>query len=147
MAQKNPVVPRVGRGRRPGARSRACCASDTLIVVTPKDSQVQIDLDSPEAWRTFKKSIRRLKTFINVRKWRAVWHPSKTVGHRHVTIDIGRPLSDDERILLAALLGSDLVREMINYVRLKRGAPYPVVFFRPGHLCGRGVSPGTRIAL
>ena len=51
-------------------------------------------------------------------------------GHHHVTIRTAAALSDTQRVLLAILLGSDPVREIINYVRVSECRPFPICFLR-----------------
>jgi hypothetical protein len=57
---------------------------------------------------------------------------SKTPGHFHVTVFLPQDFKRVElltRVLLAALLGSDGVRETLNYCRVATGRRIPVAFF------------------
>lgn len=56
---------------------------------------------------------------------------SKTPGHFHSTIMLEAALPIMERILLQACLGSDLTRELLSYIRAKRGDDEPVLFIEP----------------
>lgn len=47
----------------------------------------------------------------------------------HVTVTWPKPLNDPERIALAAVLGSDLIRELLSLIRHFAGSRYPQLFF------------------
>jgi hypothetical protein len=52
------------------------------------------------------------------------YRSSRTPGHMHVTVELSRVVtSEQERITLQALLGSDPMRELLNYRRLMSGTP------------------------
>lgn len=55
---------------------------------------------------------------------------SKSGGeHRHITLTLSNNISDVERILLQAILGSDPKRELLSYIRILRNIPQPTAFF------------------
>lgn len=97
-----------------------------LVVVTPEPNQLQIDIDSDVAYAVYKQNLETLKQFFPVASIEE--HPSKSGGEkRHVTITLIKPvMSNMERILLQACLGSDGIRELLSYVQVFD--PHPILF-------------------
>jgi len=113
--------------------------------------QVQIDLDTEEAWVLFQEHMCWLQTMLQHKKTRQqtrqewdgkeqvfpdldyTMQPSKSGEGKHVVVHIGfnRHIDDMERLLIACLLGSDLKREMLNYSRLKLHGDPMSCLFRP----------------
>jgi hypothetical protein len=52
-------------------------------------------------------------------------------GNKHVTIRLGEDITPERRIVLQALLGSDLKREALSLKRVDMGEPHPTLLFRP----------------
>jgi hypothetical protein len=52
-------------------------------------------------------------------------------NNQHVTVRLAEPLPIERRILLQALLGSDIKREMLAFAGHLRGQKRPVLLFRP----------------
>lgn len=97
---------------------------------------LQLDLDTKEAedhyhhqWNWFQCQLGYLLEENAV----PVEMKSKS-GHMHVSIKLAHPLEATERLLLQALLGSDLKRELLNYTRLKVKGEDLTCFFRPRNL-------------
>jgi len=99
------------------------------IVVPAKSNQLQIDLDGWEALMRHSHSYFLLQREGLTKGWTPVLKRSETNGNYHLTITLPKPLPVERRILLQALLGSDLSREVYNYIRSERKAPMPIVFF------------------
>src|SRR5438045_4147330 len=96
---------RMAKGLQAGlarARDRA------LTVVEPGPRDVQIDLDGLRALHAFSRQWRMLESRGLTRQWKATIAPSFTKHHVHVTIRLPRARPLVWRVLLAALLGSDL---------------------------------------
>lgn len=54
--------------------------------------------------------------------------PSRSVGHRHIIVSIGRGVKDAyERVMLQAALGTDPKHTMIALLQLRKGADPDVV--------------------
>lgn len=102
-----------------------------LQVVEPKPNEIQLDLDSVRAVRQFTSQLQQLEYAGLTRGWSYQMMPSRARNHMHVVIALPRPVPLRTRVLLAALLGSDLKREMFNYIRVLTRRRYPVVLFRP----------------
>ena len=57
-------------------------------------------------------------------------HPSKSGGRKqHITVRLGRAVSNLERIALQAVLGSDRSREALSLLSHFAGHPHPTMFF------------------
>lgn len=100
-----------------------------LRVVQPKPNEVQIDLDGTRALHTFSRQWRMLKDKGLANGWRAKFSRSFSANHAHITVVLPCTMSLKTRVFLAALLGSDLKREMFNYIRVSTRRRIPVAFF------------------
>lgn len=100
-------------------------------LVYPEHNQIQIDIDSEEAWQTHKELLELYESrFDYIRK--CVVTPSKSgLPHRHVTITLNNTVDAVERIALQAALGSDRKRELISLSRLEQGEQRVTRFFEP----------------
>ena len=98
-----------------------------VILATPRT--LQLDLDSPAAVRRYGWQWQLLKRAEMARGWREKILPSKTRGHVHIIITLPQPLPLGTRIALQALLGSDIKREMFNWIRGSKRSKFPVVLF------------------
>lgn len=98
-------------------------------VVYPKPNELQIDIDSADAYANH---LRLLDAFERggetvIDKVVSV-SPSAKSGHFHVTITLARNvLGSRERVMLQALLGSDPMRELLSYQRVEAGSPAQAV--------------------
>jgi hypothetical protein len=99
------------------------------VAVIPRANQLQIDLDGWEALMRHTHTYFLLQREGFTEGWTPKIERSAASGHYHVTITMPRAAPLLERVALQALLGSDLTRETYNYVRVKRHAKIPVVFF------------------
>jgi hypothetical protein len=100
-----------------------------LKIVEPKKNELQIDLDGARAVRKYGMQFSILRKAGLTKKWRETIQPSKKSGHVHVTIKLPSKINDLHRVLLQAVLGSDIRREAFNYCRVSKRNKYPIVFF------------------
>lgn len=100
-----------------------------LVVVEATPKTLQLDFDSIHNLRLFGWQWHTLKKARLAQGWRAVIKNSKSRGHVHVYIHLPRPLPLGTRIALQAILGSDLKRELFNWIRGCTRAKFPVVLF------------------
>lgn len=100
-----------------------------LVVVRPKENELQVDIDSHTSLRHYGWHYRMLMEAGLTRGWRPRIVTSKTKGHAHITIRLPRPMPLLERILLQSILRSDPHRETFNYIRAKKGSRTPIAFF------------------
>jgi hypothetical protein len=104
----------------------------------PKPYELFVDIDTPEDERHLREGIKILMNngvaFKNIRytmsrssrPWWRFW----TWRHQHVRIVFPRDVTDVERVLLQACLGSDRKRELLSWLRIeKRTGRPPTVFF------------------
>jgi len=102
-----------------------------LVCVTPQPNELFIDVDSEESYQRYIKASQCLSSNnFQVDLVRAT--PSKSGGpHMHIVLRVTATysLTDMERILLQACLGSDPIREILSYLRIKYGSPYPPTTF------------------
>lgn len=111
-------------------------------VVYPADNQLQIDIDSDEAFALFEKRMAELYRRTPYPMYQLshdpVITPSKSgLPHRHVTLTFSmRVFSEWERIGMQLALGSDPTREALNALRLASGIGKPSRFFEPNSIVG-----------
>lgn len=96
-----------------------------LVVRIPTPRELFLDLDTKADFDHFLATIPSLP---GVKTWKQT--PSKSGYPRcHVVVDLHYDVSDKERILLQACLGSDRLHELLSYLASKSGNPAPSVFF------------------
>lgn len=97
-------------------------------IVEPKPNQLLIDIDTEEQAVRFKAGIDMLMQLGIKCSYSVV--DSKTAGHKHVTVELDINLTDHERVILQACLGSDPRRELYSFMRLRLGMAKPIILFR-----------------
>lgn len=100
-----------------------------LRVVEATPTTLQLDFDNIKSLRMFGWQWHTLKKVGLAKGWKARIINSKSRGHVHVYIYLRKALPLGTRIALQALLGSDLKRELYNWIRGCTGAKFPIVFF------------------
>jgi hypothetical protein len=103
-----------------------------------RDNELQLDIDSARQLKQAKRMIAMLQDSAHVKIIRQHIRPSKKKSHWHVSIFVAKKLPVIERIALQAILGSDPIREMMNWGRVKNDDPYPILFIEkhpPGEPC------------
>lgn len=107
------------------------------VVVYPESNQLQIDLDTEEAFKQYEKRFKELYHRTVHPAYQLACdpevHPSKSgYPHRHITLTfVDREFSEWERIAMQMMLGSDPVRESLNALRLASGVKRPCRLFEP----------------
>lgn len=118
----------------------ALAAEQNCTVVYPNANQLQLDIDSQEA-QDMHLQLLGLYSADPIQLFKVVLYestPSKSGHpHRHVTITLQNDITDEQRITLQALLGSDRKRELISLRRLLNGETRVTRFFEP-KLTGQG---------
>ena len=106
----------------------AAASSRGHIPIYPAPYQLFIDIDSKEGMHRHN---RLWEIFLRVEpNAMRSFTPSSSrrSGHSHVTVDLGRPVGSlAERLMLQAVLGSDPVREILSWERLRSGCEEKVV--------------------
>ena len=114
-------------------------------VKLPAANELQIDIDSEDELNGFRARFARLKkilgeypssgeeraeTAVGEATWAKAPSPSRKPGRYHVTVTLPRNVrSHVERIVLQAVLGSDPMREVLNFRRWAHGDEQPTCFF------------------
>jgi hypothetical protein len=116
-------------------------------VKLPAANELQLDIDSEEELNGFRARFARLKKILgrdpekilgrdpgDRRGGEATWtkapSPSGKPGRYHVTVTLPRVgMTHVERIVLQAVLGSDPMREVLNFRRWQYGDEQPTLFF------------------
>lgn len=105
------------------------------VVVYPEPNQLQLDLDSDEAFQLYEKRLKDLYWRTSHPAYQLVCdpvvRPSKSgYPHRHVTLTFANhTFTEWERIGMQMMLGSDPVRESLNALRLASGVQKPCRLF------------------
>ncbi len=94
-------------------------------VVFPKPNELFLDIDTEASMRRFVRGVSRLRRVSYVVRS----SPSGLPGRYHIVVTMPRPVSPLERIALQAMLGSDLTRELLSWMRIQRGIDEPTLFF------------------
>lgn len=101
-----------------------------LVVVTPQDNQLQIDIDNQQQYEAFLYAMKVVTSnwddsyLIDIED-----HPSKSgLPSRHITVTLPFKVDPWQRIALQAALGSDPIRELLSATRLFRNEPNPTMF-------------------
>jgi hypothetical protein len=113
-------------------KKRAGLNTSRRLAIPAKPNELQIDLDNAESIRRHGHYYVMLEREGLTHGWVATYTASKTLNHLHCSIELPKPLPVETRVLLQALLGSHITRELYNYVRVTRKAPMPIIFFKDG---------------
>jgi hypothetical protein len=103
--------------------------SSGLRIVEPKSNELQIDLDGSAELAIYRQQLSILVKAGIAARWRDTILESKTPGRFHVTVSMNQHVSNEQRIMFQAILGSDIRREAFNLCRVLNGNKYPIVFF------------------
>lgn len=114
------------------------------VVVLPLPNQLLIDIDDEVSWTHFNVNITKVHEYIGVLDQREKPSRSGDPNRRHITVDLYRDVTPMERILLQAVLGSDLRRELLSYCRITIDDPHPTLFLEKGQL---QIDPGKALVL
>ncbi len=98
-----------------------------LKIVYPKPNQLQIDIDTDDQYKTFQRMEVALYKYFGIKNKVETVSGNGLPG-RHITLDLGYDIDDMERILLQSVMGSDPMRELLSYIRIKSGHEHPTVF-------------------
>ena len=97
-------------------------------VVSPAEDELQIDIDDDAAYAVWTQQRRIVDEHVGILSVRESPSKSNHPEKRHLTVKVARQLSAVKRILLQAVLGSDLKREALSFVRTLRDDPHPTLF-------------------
>jgi hypothetical protein len=99
-----------------------------LDVVFPADNELQIDIDSDADYSVFCEHLGILDRHYGAPS-DVVEKPSRSGGERrHITVTLHHKVTNTERIMLQALLGSDRKREILSLLQERDGDAHPTLF-------------------
>lgn len=100
-----------------------------LEIVFPTNNELFIDIDSEEDFDFYQS----VKPMLNIQFTvvSEVIKPSQSGGvwKKHITLTLEEEVTETERLLLQACLGSDRKRELLGYFRVRINEPHPTLFF------------------
>lgn len=101
------------------------------VVLMPEPNELFIDIDTPRALNVFRAQLeifrRREKKCLVMKK------PSRRKKRGfHILVRLEHDVTPTDRLMLQAMLGSDLRRELLGLQRLDDGMPEPTCFFEQG---------------
>jgi len=102
----------------------------TRVYVPPLPNELQIDLDAVTLTEFYRR-LNVLRGIDLVKIVEVIKVPSKTAEHWHVTVKLDQELQEIERIALQACLGSDPMRELLNWARVRQEDEVPMCFIEP----------------
>lgn len=104
-------------------------------VVLPKPNELQLDIDTVEAWGNYNRNFEKFDThIIPIDEVKVEPSRSGEEGKYHVTLTLAEDISAKNRILYQLLLGSDPVREMLSLIRYVNEDPHPTLFIEKAPL-------------
>ncbi len=113
---------------RSADEARKWAISRGLLVVTPRDNQLFLDLDTQEQVSRFMNMYQLLGKFGMFKSYSATYSRSGP-PHKHIVVELTQDLSPVHRTALQAILGSDPLREFHNIRRDLDGDIEPIMFF------------------
>jgi hypothetical protein len=141
MSNEFKYVPRQNLSQQYARTYQQCVEQATTlgrVVVLPKSNELQLDIDSEQDLVAFKARFDRLSKVLSemstkrpaIVRWNVTPSPSGRDGRYHVTISLPYDVHGEaHRILLQACLGSDPLREILNWRRYESGDAQPSLFF------------------
>jgi hypothetical protein len=118
---------------------------ENWVIVEPKPNELQIDLDGFRAIRAYGLQYDILSKAGITTRWKERTSPSMSRNHIHITITLPSPIDNYKRVMLQALLGSDIKREAFNLCRVVNKNKYPIVFFERGNDIAGSAKKSTKI--
>lgn len=98
-------------------------------VVIGDSKTLLLDLDTPEQYRQFKQMYEYLNKKKDLFESFEEWE-SKS-GNRHVLVNLKSHFTEDQRLSLQSILGSDPWREANTFMDFMDNEKFPIVLFRP----------------
>jgi hypothetical protein len=101
--------------------------SEGLTVRLPEANELLIDIDNEHSFMLFMKQIEIVKKYIGA-TGDTITESRHGLPGRHIVVTLDHDITETERLLLQACLGSDRVRELLGYVQMKNGDAHPTLF-------------------
>jgi len=119
------------KGNPNSSRAIDLALREGLTVEFPAANELFIDIDNEHSFQMFQRQMDILVKYIGVDDGGNgfVVTPSRHgLPGRHIVVTLVKDITETERLLLQACLGSDRVRELLGYVQMKNGDPHPNLF-------------------
>lgn len=117
-----------GTKGRSSAAGRAEAAEKRLIVRIPHNDELLIDIDSDADLAVWDRNYCVVDEMFGIDTYDIKPSRNKEQG-KHIYVKLAQPITPLERVLLQAILGSDLKREALSLWRIRNNDPDPTLFF------------------
>lgn len=111
------------------ARAEIDAAGQGCLIVEPKANELFIDIDTAEQRNWYNFNYSKIEQHIGILEVTEKPSPSLAPDHAHIVVTLKRDVTPFERIFLQSILGSDLQREALSWIRLINNDPRPTLFF------------------
>jgi len=101
--------------------------SEGLTVRLPEANELLIDIDNEHSFMLYQKQMDILEKYVGTNGSKVTESRHGLPG-RHIVVALEHDITETERLLLQACLGSDRVRELLGYVQMKNGDAHPTLF-------------------
>jgi len=101
--------------------------SEGLTVRLPEANELLIDIDNEHSFMLYQKQMDILEKYVGTNGSKVTESRHGLPG-RHIVVTLDHDITETERLLLQACLGSDRVRELLGYVQMKNGDAHPTLF-------------------
>jgi hypothetical protein len=101
--------------------------SEGLTVRLPEANELLIDIDNEHSFMLYQKQMDILEKYVGTNGSKVTESRHGLPG-RHIVVTLEHDITETERLLLQACLGSDRVRELLGYVQMKNGDAHPSLF-------------------
>ena len=101
--------------------------SEGLTVRLPEANELLIDIDNEHSFMLYQKQMDILEKYVGTNGSKVTESRHGLPG-RHIVVTLEHDITETERLLLQACLGSDRVRELLGYVQMKNGDAHPTLF-------------------
>ena len=95
--------------------------------LTSYDQNTDLELKEIHSFMLFMKQIEIVKKYVGTNGSKVTESRHGLPG-RHIVVTLDHDITETERLLLQACLGSDCVRELLGYVQMKNGDAHPTLF-------------------
>src|ERR1700675_4239290 len=116
------------KGNPNSSRAIDLALREGLTVKFPAANELFIDIDNEHSYQMFLHQMDILVKYIGVDAPLVVTPSRHGLPGRHIVVTLVNDITETERLLLQACLGSDRVRELLGYIQLKSGDPHPNLF-------------------
>jgi hypothetical protein len=102
--------------------------TEGLIVKFPAANELFIDIDNEHSLQMFHRQMDIVYRYVDLGAPTKITPSRNGLPGRHIVVTLAQDITETERLLLQACMGSDRVRELLGYIQLKSGDPHPNLF-------------------